>query len=41
MRKDRGLVKAEHEEKGLHPKSWLWVTEIKTTGWEVKQVGWK
>ena len=32
MRKDRGLVKAEHEEKGSHPKSRLWVTEIKTTG---------
>lgn len=33
MRKDRGLVKAEqYEEKGLHPKSWLWVPEMKTTG---------
>ena len=38
MRKDRGLVKAEqYEEKGLHPKSWLWVPEMKTTG-SVKQV---
>lgn len=22
----------QYEEKGLHPKSWLWVPEMKTTG---------